>query len=912
MKNIFLSALTLAAASIFTVDAQAQLNSNPDKFLGNITTWGSPNGGGYEFATLWDQMTCENESKWSSCESNRNNFSWGGADQAYNYCKSHKIPFKWHALIWGAQYPGWIESLTPEQRFKEIDEWMKAIKKRYPDLEIIDVANECIEGHQKGTPYFIEALGGKGQTGWDWLIKAFEMAHELWPDAILIYNDFNSIRYDIDRYIELVTTLRDAGAPIDAYGCQCHELTGCGINEFKSSMQKLQNALKMPMYSTEYDIGTSDDDLQKTNYSEQVKYMWEQDYVAGVTLWGYIYGRTWTEDGNSGIIKDGKDRPAMTWLREYMKTDAAKKAKSPFPGMKKECSLYIRPSAPMISTGEASPIELRAHMRTKTIDHIDFYANNKLVETVTEAPYVVNYTPSSQGKVSLKAVLTATDGSTYERYGAVSVGPKRGTYGISPISLPGTLQAENFDKGIEGVSYHDSDNKNQGSGAFRTNEGGVDIDNGASGKVISYTENGEWLEYTINVKTPGLYSYEAYAVAAAAGSAFSLALHTEEGLVPLTEGISVPVYKEGSWTTYKGLWGRTMIPLPEGKQILRVTFDKGGCNLDRIVFKQVEVNEEMAVDVEAAEEPLYVGENNLIKLIPNVNEDAVKDVMVYIDELTKKTVSSAPFEFEYKPTAVGDIVFKAIATDTAGVQSKIVYKTIHATKRRSPYSGTYAELPGTIEFENFDVCGEGLSFHDSDTKDEGKVKYRTDNEGIDIFKGNEGYVVGNNAVGEWLEYTVDVKVAGTYSYEMIMATDASTVRLRLSMTKADGSEKTQNSTKSCAAKKNLDQYNSVKSTSTYFNLTEGLYIFRIEVLSNSGPCNLDKVIFTCPEADAVESIEASPVNTYDVYNVNGIYMGQIRVPSSSAGSDALYNLTRQHGIYIMKNVKTGETKSVKG
>lgn len=43
----------------------------------------------------------------------------------------------------------------------------------------------------------------------------------------------------------------------------------------------------------------------------------ETDYVKGVTLWGYVYGATWTSNGNSGLIKDGIDRPAMTWLKEY-------------------------------------------------------------------------------------------------------------------------------------------------------------------------------------------------------------------------------------------------------------------------------------------------------------------------------------------------------------------------------------------------------------------------------------------------------------------------------------------------------------------------------------------------------------------------------------------------------------------
>ena len=95
-------------------------------------------------------------------------------------------------------------------------------------------------------------------------------------------------------------------------------------------MNEIQSALKMPMYSTEYDIGTSDDALQLQRYKEQIPFMWEADYVAGITLWGYIYGRTWTTDGNSGIIKDGKDRPAMDWLRTYMASEEAKTAKSRF------------------------------------------------------------------------------------------------------------------------------------------------------------------------------------------------------------------------------------------------------------------------------------------------------------------------------------------------------------------------------------------------------------------------------------------------------------------------------------------------------------------------------------------------------------------------------------------------------
>ena len=80
--------------------------------------------------------------------------------------------------------------------------------------------------------------------------------------------------------------------------------------------------------------------------------------------------------------------------------------------------------------------------------------------------------------------------------------------GTAPVisSIPVTIQAEDFDNGGEGVAYHDLDAANLG-GAYRTTEG-VDIqpttDTGG-GYNVGYTKAGEWIEYTINVQTPGSY-----------------------------------------------------------------------------------------------------------------------------------------------------------------------------------------------------------------------------------------------------------------------------------------------------------------------------------------------------------------------------------------------------------------------
>ena len=282
----------LLAVSLLPVTSFAQVSSNPYKFLGNITTRGNvePGGGIPAYYTLWNQITCENESKWASVEGTRGSFSWGGAERAFNYAKQHHFTHKFHALVWGSQYPNWLESLSPKERFAAITNWYDHAKAKFNTLPMIDVVNEAVGNHQAGNPMMKESLGGGGKTGYDWLIKAFDMAYQRWPDAILIYNDYNSIRYDIDPYLKLVQTLRDAGAPIDAYGNQAHAVKGMSASDLTSALNKQQDALKMPMFITELDIDEGNDAQQKAEYQKILPIMWEAPYCAGVTLWGFIHG----------------------------------------------------------------------------------------------------------------------------------------------------------------------------------------------------------------------------------------------------------------------------------------------------------------------------------------------------------------------------------------------------------------------------------------------------------------------------------------------------------------------------------------------------------------------------------------------------------------------------------------------
>lgn len=863
-NNVYLLLMFLC---LFPFKTKAQLSSNPDKFLGNITTSYNVDYGNEKFYTLWNQITPENESKWSSIEgSRRGSFNWGGCDNAYNYAKNHNFPFKFHCLIWGAQYPDWLNNLSTSEQYNAIIEWMDAIKKRYPDLPLIDVVNEAVPGHQPA-PYKA-ALGGDGKTGYDWIIKAFELAHERWPDAILIYNDYNTFQWQRTEFINLVRTLRDAGAPIDAYGCQSHDLTDMSVSNFKSAMTEIQNALKIPMYSTEYDIGTTNDDLQLQRYQEQIPYMWEADYCAGITLWGYIYGRTWTTDGNSGIIRDGKDRPAMTWLREYMKSEKAQNAKSPFPGMVKEASVYVKPSTLSATKDEPVSITVRARLKTKTIDHIDFYVQDKLYCTMNEAPYTTEYTPTVLGKHNLKAVVVATDGTEYERLSSFTAYNPRSPY-KNVIELPGTLQAEDFDSGAEGISYHDTDTRNEGGTSYRSNGGGVDIVTCSGGYAIGYTSAGEWLEYTVNVKEAGLYSYDAYVSSGATTSSISLSLSSNDGIKDISEVIPVPCVQANNWDNYRTVHGRLLVPLEEGQQIIRINITGSSCNIDKIVFKKIDVDNNINISITSDPKTATINENTTLSVSASSPTSTIANVKIYLDNVLLKNLTAEPFESTYKPTARGTFNITAIATDAEGKQSKIAKYVLKVNNKRTAHKGV-VNLPGIIEAENFDRGGEGFTYHDTDSNDEGGTNYRSDSEGVDIVTGNNSHALGYTAVNEWVEYSVNVTEGGKYAYKATVSSGVSGSGFTIGLVE-DG--KITSLCKVNVPQTGSNNWDTYQTVTGYLskNLEVGNQILRFTI--NGANCNIDKVEFICTVSDGLEVITSAEAADNTTYNLYGIKVG---------------------------------------
>jgi len=155
----------------------------------------------------------------------------------------------------------------------------------------------------------------------------------------------------------------------------------------------------------------------------------------------------------------------------------------------------------------------------------------------------------------------------------------------TPFSIPGLIEAEYFDLGGEGIGYHDSDSQNLG-GVFRTSEG-VDIevttDTGA-GYNVGWVEDGEWLNYSVEVENTGIYSLTPRISSEVGGGSVNIELNG----VDLTGNITIP--STGGWQ----VWEDLVIPdifMEAGTQIMRVNFHGGQFNLNSInVVTITEIN----------------------------------------------------------------------------------------------------------------------------------------------------------------------------------------------------------------------------------------------------------------------------------------------------------------------------------
>lgn len=314
----------------------------------------------------FNSITPENVLKWESVHPRQNSYSFEGPDAYVAFGEKHRMFIIGHTLIWHNQTPRWVfqddqgNPVNRETLLNRMRDHIHTVVGRYKGrIKGWDVVNEALneDGTLRQSPW-LKIIGE------DYLLKAFQFAHEADPAAQLYYNDY-SLENEAKRQgaVELIKKLKAGGVPVYAVGLQGHDkLDWPTVNQQEATIAAFA-ALGIKINITELDIdvlpravrsqgaevtltaGNSDklnpyaqalpDSVQQA-LSEQyanlfrvfVKY---RDVIDRVTFWGVTDGDSWLNNwpvrGRTSypLLFDRRGQPKLAFYA-VAKLGAARKA----------------------------------------------------------------------------------------------------------------------------------------------------------------------------------------------------------------------------------------------------------------------------------------------------------------------------------------------------------------------------------------------------------------------------------------------------------------------------------------------------------------------------------------------------------------------------------------------------------
>jgi endo-1,4-beta-xylanase len=270
----------------------------------------------------FNALTPENVMKWEEIHPEPGVYAFDAADRFVNFAEANGMFITGHALVWHNQTPDWVfedeqgATIGREALLERIRDHIHTVVGRYKGrIHSWDVVNEALnaDGSWRESKWY-QILGP------DFIVKAFEYAHEADPEAELYYNDYQMETPDKRAgALRIVELLRASGAPIHGLGTQSH----FSLLDFPSPQQVEQTILDFASVGvhamvTELDINVlprardedgrllDGTDIYRDGLPANVQaelaarykelfgiYLKHQDKITRVTLWGFADADSW-------------------------------------------------------------------------------------------------------------------------------------------------------------------------------------------------------------------------------------------------------------------------------------------------------------------------------------------------------------------------------------------------------------------------------------------------------------------------------------------------------------------------------------------------------------------------------------------------------------------------------------------
>ena len=285
-------------------------------------------------------------------------------------------------------------------------------------------------------------------------------------------------------------------------------------------------------------------------------------------------------------------------------------------------------------------------------------------------------------------------------------------------------------------------------------------------------------------------------------------------------------------------------------------------------------------------------------------DGSIASVKFYDGTTLLTTDNTSAYTYTWNGATAGSHTVKAVATDNSGNTTEVSI-TIKVNVPQGPYNGTVHVIPGTIQFENYDLGGNGVAYLDNTPGSAVTpvVNFRTD-EDVDIETCTDaggGYNIGYGTNGEWLEYTVNVQSSGNYDMDLRVACSGDGRTISLAM---DGTTFANN-----VAIPNTAGWQTWTTTSVKnIPLTAGQKVMRMTI-GTTDYVNLNFVKFTPSTITGLDEEAFSSMSIYpNPFTAEGLHIkksGEFAYQISDLSGSVLEKSTSHDNEVVGKNLASG-------
>ncbi|MBO0800255.1 MAG: endo-1,4-beta-xylanase, partial [Blastocatellia bacterium] len=269
----------------------------------------------------FNSITSENDMKWSSLQPTEGNFTYTNADAQVSFAKANNMKIRGHTLVWHQQTPAWVfndangnpMTPTPENKallLQRMENHIRAVLTHFKgSVYAWDVVNEAIDPSQ---PDGFRRSQWFNIIGPEFIDRAFQIAHEADPDALLFINDYDTTNETKRQFLyNLVSGLKSRGIPIDGIGHQMHNnvdypsgqaiidtinlFDGLGLKNHVTELDVSIYSGSNPPNYTDYDL-IPQDLFIKQGYRYRIffdAFRQLKGKIDSVTFWGMADDHTW-------------------------------------------------------------------------------------------------------------------------------------------------------------------------------------------------------------------------------------------------------------------------------------------------------------------------------------------------------------------------------------------------------------------------------------------------------------------------------------------------------------------------------------------------------------------------------------------------------------------------------------------